>query len=102
VQGRHVLSVALALAVTAMSGPVLAVAGAAPSGTLVLVVSAPGPGARDALIRSAGGRPVGPSQAALAGFATSRAPDFPRRLRDAGAWLVLDGARIARICGFEA
>jgi hypothetical protein len=45
---------------------------------------------------------VGPSQAALAGFASSRAPDFPRRLRDAGAWLVLDGARIARICGFEA
>lgn len=100
--GRQRLVVVLAFGMTALSGPVLALAGAAPSGPLVVVVSAPGAEARDAMIRRAGGSPVGPVRTPFAGLAMSEAPGFAERLREAGAWIVLDGQRIAQICGLEA
>jgi hypothetical protein len=98
---RIILRAAM-LGLVALSGPALALAGAGPPrGGLVLVVSIPGAAARDGLIRAAGGVPAGPVQTALAGFAAGPGPDFPGRLREAGAWFVLDGARIARICGLD-
>lgn len=99
---RHRFVLALFIALSALAGPLLAVAGTAPSaGGVVLVVGPAGSAARDAIVRLAGGTPVGPAQAPLAGFATSDASGFVDRLHDAGAWLVLDGDRLARICGLQ-
>ena len=86
-----------------LSGPLFALAGARPDPTSVLlvVVSPAGPGAVD-VIRAAGGVPIGPNRAPLASLAAPAAPDFALRLRDAGAWLVLDGQRLAAICGVSA
>jgi hypothetical protein len=101
-QKRHMLIVALVIALSAFAGPVLAIAAAAPvPGNVVLVVVPSGPVDRDALVRAAGGTPIGPSQAPLGGLAASDAPDLAERLYKQGAWLVLDAARLARICGLE-
>jgi hypothetical protein len=97
---RLILAASLAAAIGA--GPALALAmSRADGGGVLLVVSAPDAGAREALIRRAGGRPVGPAQARLAGFATSERAGFADRLRAAGAWLVLDAGRLASLCGGE-
>lgn len=52
------------------------------------------------LVQKAGGDLVGPVQApmGLLAFAADGS-DFNRRLRDAGAWAVIDGTSIARLCG---
>lgn len=67
---------------------------------MLLVVTPPW---RDALavIGDAGGRPIGPEASVLGQFATSDTPDFPDRLRAAGAWVVLDGEAISALCGWE-
>ena len=53
-----------------------------------------------ALVRLAGGAPVGPTVAPMGILAYAPdAPDFDTRLREAGALAVMDGSVLARICG---
>lgn len=81
--------------------PIMIVASAGPfSGGPVLVVS-PWGEATQANISQAGGRLIGPQSAPLGAFATSDDPDFPQRLKASGAWAVINGARLAAICGVE-
>ena len=86
-----------------LSGPLLALASArpGPASLLLVVVPPAGPDAV-AVIRAAGGVPVGPRQAPLAAFAAAPAPHFAERLRSQGAWMVLDGDRLAALCGVPA
>jgi len=53
------------------------------------------------ILRRAGGRPIGPTRApfALLAVANDHPEDFPDRLKTEGAWLVLDGAIAAQLCG---
>jgi hypothetical protein len=53
-----------------------------------------------ALVRRAGGDPVGPFHAPMGvlAFASDNAA-FDRRLREAGAWAVVNGTSIAALCG---
>jgi len=53
----------------------------------------------DAAIARAGGRAISPAPAPLAALAVGPGPDFARRLKAAGAWMVLDGRRLADLCG---
>lgn len=79
--------------------PAITLVGHAPaSGGPVLVIAAHA----DAIIRRAGGRQVGLAAAPLGSLAASSDPEFPRRLRQGGAWLVLDGSVLASICGASA
>ncbi|MFN3613136.1 MAG: hypothetical protein ACK4WC_01055, partial [Rubrimonas sp.] len=68
------------------------------AGTPVVVVGPPWVSAADLAMR-AGGRPVGPLQAPMGVLAVFEDPDFPARLRAAGAWGAFDGARLAALCG---
>ena len=77
--------------VAARSGPE---AGPAP----VLAVAPPWADI-SAIVERAGGRPVSPVDAPLAVLATGPGPDFPARLKAAGAWFALDGRRLAQLCG---
>jgi len=91
----------LSLAAGVLVGPALALATAtapAPEAGGVLLVVAPAAQAR-ALVARAGGAEVAPVSAPFAILATSGDADFAARLRRAGAWLVLDGRAIARLCG---
>ena len=91
--------VILCLAIAAGAGPVVSLAAAPPpgDGSIHLVVAPAALRAR--VLDTAGGHPVGPADAPLAGLAASPDPDFAARLKRAGAWLVLDGEAVARLCG---
>ena len=67
-------------------------------GAPVLVVFAPGSDGA-ARIAAAGGRDIGPERAPMGYLAVSENVDFQQRLEDEGAWVVADGAMLARICG---
>ncbi|SES29586.1 hypothetical protein SAMN04490244_109142 [Tranquillimonas rosea] len=76
--------------------PVLvSLASSAQPGAPVIVV---GPDAVRA-IHVAQGRRIGPRRAPLGVLAVSDRPDFANRLRQSGAWAVLDGRAAAWICG---
>lgn len=89
---------ALCLALLGPLLPVLSLPAAA--GGLLLVVVPPWASAVD-VVDAAGGRPIGPEQSPFGLFATSDAQDFPDRLRDAGAWAVLDGTAVSTLCGWK-
>lgn len=100
-----VLVVATCLFLAAAAGPLVALSAAAarpPAPGGVMLVVAP-ERTRAALLAAAGARPVGPADAPLASLAVQAGPvadpGLPRRLRSAGAWLVLDGTVLARLCG---
>ena len=83
-----------------MAGPVMLLAAPpAAAGGLVLVISPPWSGGAARIVVQSGGQLVGPDAAPFARFATSEGPKFDRKLREAGAWAVLDGTRLAAICG---
>lgn len=68
------------------------------AGDLVLVVAAPwGPQAHD-IIRSSGLNETYPVRAPLGGLTQLSTPSDAGRLRENGAWLLLDGKRIAALC----
>lgn len=74
-----------------------------PRGTsdLVLVISSPWVDGVD-LVEQAGGRPIGPQSNALATLAAGDDADsFIKRVGQAGAWAILDGAALAALCGWE-
>ena len=93
------LALAMLCLATLLAGPVLALAGAPPRpGAPVLVVAPPWAGL-DAMIRDAGGRPLGPVAPSLARLAQFPDTGFAPALRAAGAWAVADAGRLSDICG---
>lgn len=80
----------------ALTGPILAIAKTPvpQAGDVMLVI------AQDAtnVVRQAGGRLVGPTQAPLAVLAIGD-HEFAAQLYASGAWVVTDGDWIAQICG---
>lgn len=87
--------------VAIIASPLIVVLSAkAPDSAPVLVI-APWGAATETQIVLAGGQLVGPLRAPLAALARSDNPDFGAALRLAGAWAVIDGGRIAALCGAE-
>lgn len=88
------------LGIVALSGPaaLLALPEAHAPGAPVLAVAPPWADL-PAIAEEAGGRPIGPFAAPFAMLAVGSDPSFPARLRAAGAWLALDGRRVAQLCG---
>lgn len=84
-----------------LAGPAIVVASAPvrPDGPL-LVISGWGDRA-ERIVDTAGGQVYGPVRASLGILATSSNPAFADNLRAAGAWAVLDGSRIAALCGAD-
>ena len=83
-----------------IAAPVLALAGRPLQSATTFLVVGPMDGLPE-ILRRAGGRPIGPTGApiALLAVAGSQPESFPARLRMEGAWLVLDGAIAAQLCG---
>ncbi|MBL3560308.1 hypothetical protein [Rhodovulum sulfidophilum] len=83
-----------------VAAPVLALTGRPIQTASTLLVVGPMNGLPD-ILRRAGGRPIGPTRApfALLAVADDHPEDFPDRLKAEGAWLVLDGAIAAQLCG---
>ncbi|WP_339949950.1 hypothetical protein [uncultured Albimonas sp.] len=73
-------------------------AGAPAGGDPVLAIVAPWTDV-EAVVAQASGRGISPISAPLAALAVGEGPDFPERLKAAGAWLVLDGRLLAELCG---
>lgn len=95
---RLILTAFFLLALVA--SPVVLVASSTPrDGIPVIVVGAPWGDRLETVISQAGGQILGPESAPFARIATSDTPEFFQRLRDAGAWAVLDGTRLATLCG---
>lgn len=82
--------------------PVLAVRAAPVGDGPRLVVHAPWTDGA-ALVARAGGMVVGPRDAPMGILAARGTADgFDARLRAAGAWAVIDGSVLARLCGVKA
>ncbi len=93
------LSIPVMIALAVFGGPAATVAARpAAAGFPVLVIAAD----PEAVVARAGGTPVAPISAPLGTLAAAGDPDFIQRLRDGGAWLVLDGRVLAAICGVAA
>ncbi len=79
--------------------PVLALTAQPPvAGQPVLVVVAPWV-SLDHVVGGAGGRLIGPRVAMLGGLAVADRPNFIQKLKQAGAWAVVDGRKTALLCG---
>lgn len=92
----------LALISLLFAGPLLALAASKPvPGEAVLVIS-PGAAERHIMIAAAGGRVLGPAEARFGVLALSEEDDFVASLLAHGAWFVVDGRRVAFLCGVEA
>ncbi len=89
------------LSCIALATPVALLAGTRPDpGGIVLVVAPPWAttGGAAGIVSAAGGREIGPMRAPFAVLATL--DDLPAA-RQHGAWLLLDGRVLARICGVD-
>ena len=100
---RHVLtawSILLALIATIVALGLAALPGGHPTvGAPVLVIAPPwGPGAA-AIVARAGGKAVGPVDAAFGTLAAFDGTIPVEKMRALGAWSVRDGASLALICG---
>lgn len=84
-----------------ISGPLLAVLSEPPAHDGPVLVISLVPGLREQIIERAGGRIVGPQQAAFGSFATSNDPNFVQNLQASDVWFVVNGRRIAKLCGVE-
>lgn len=79
--------------------PLLALTAQPPiAGKPMLVVVPPWGSVAD-VVSGAGGRLIGPQLAILGGLAVADTPNFREKLKEAGAWAVLDGRRTALLCG---
>ncbi|MCJ2084259.1 hypothetical protein [Methylobacterium sp. J-090] len=83
-------------AATALGIPLLLL-GTPETGRPVLVIAPPGSGAARIfdLVGRADGRVLRGAGLAWMAVAVSERPDFPRRLRDAGAWAVVSASSVA-------
>jgi hypothetical protein len=95
-------AVSAAFLIAALAGPLAALGAAAPRPDAPVLAIAPPWIDVDAVVARAGGRPIGPVGAPLATLAQGEGAHFAERLRDAGAWMVVDGAALARLCGAAA
>jgi hypothetical protein len=97
-----VLLIAVALAAS-LTGPVAVatVRAVAPSSGVYLVITPPWRDA-EAVIAAANGREVGVERPAVGRVVQGRDAEFVDRLWKAGAWLVLDDARLLALCGVRA
>lgn len=66
----------------------------------VLVVAGPGTNLEQ-IVEQSGGWVVGVSRAPLAIMGFSDGSDFEIRLKENGAWAILDGKALAWLCGVE-
>lgn len=83
----------------AFTGPVLAVANAQPvTGSVSLVIGSPWKSSMD-IITETDGQLVGPYSLRIGALAASDDPEFINDLKSAGAWFILDGDRLAQMCG---
>lgn len=81
--------------------PLITLGAASPDpGSIVLVISGWGDASR-ARVEHAGGALFGPIDAPFGVFAFSDDPDFAANLRAAGAWAIVDGKKLAAICGAQ-
>ncbi|MGH1368326.1 MAG: hypothetical protein ACRBCL_06885 [Maritimibacter sp.] len=81
--------------------PVMIIAGTGPLPAGPVLVVSPWGAKAKSNIEMAGGRIIGPETAPFGIFAASDDPQFSTRLRASGAWAVLNGARLAAICGVK-
>lgn len=91
----------LLLLAFALAGPAMvlaALANPAP-GDLRFVLHPPWLDAAD-LVENAGGDVFGPERSLIGVFAVPNSADFDQKARRSGAWLLLDGRRLAQICGY--
>jgi hypothetical protein len=95
------LALGALLALGLLAGPSAALLGlvAPPGGDGPVIAVAPPWTDLDAIVEAAGGRPVGPVAAPAAVTAAGPDESFSARLTAAGAWLALDGRRVAQLCG---
>lgn len=84
------------------AGPLLALAASKPVPGEVVLVIGPGVTERHVMIAAAGGRLLGPAEARFGVLALSEKDDFAASLMAQGAWFVVDGRRVAFLCGVEA
>ena len=91
---RYSTPIMIFLAVVAGPAVTLAARPVEPGQPLLVIAADPG-----AVVARAGGAPVSPVSAPIGTLAAAPDPDFARRLKDGGAWLVLDGRVLAAICG---
>lgn len=95
----QVLQIVVIVLGLALGGPVAALLSLpAVDHGLVLVISPPWAD-RDGQIARAGGRGLGPGASLMGSLAQADSPGFGPRLRAAGPFLVLDGRRLASLCG---
>ncbi len=95
--GRAFAVLAIALSLIAPLGVSLA-GGTETASAVHLVVAAPWSDV-ETLVAEAGGRLSGPRHPLLGRIAAGEDGGFPRRLRAAGAWLVVSDPRLLTLCG---
>ena len=86
---------------TLIAGPLIVALSSVPQESDLVLVLAPDVQVRENMIREAGGRLVGPEQAVFGSFAVSDDPEFVTSLKASGAWFVVNGQRIALLCGVD-
>ncbi|TMV83711.1 hypothetical protein FGG78_22415 [Thioclava sp. BHET1] len=87
-------------ALVLLAGPATVLANARlPDGAPLSLVILPPWMDAEHVLRQAETRPVGPMRAPIGLFAMGSGPDLSARLYRAGAWAVLDGRRLAALCG---
>jgi len=83
-------------------GPILALATAKPQAGEILLVVGPDPVFLQAAVVNAGGRLIGPELARFGMLVIAESEQFTSEILKQGAWIILDGRRLAHICGVEA
>ena len=91
----------LCVAIGIFAGPIAALTFAEPARSDIALVIAPPWVAHDELIEAADGKIIGPTSAYFGVLATSEQADFVETVKSKGAWFVLDGERMAAICGIK-
>lgn len=84
-----------------LAGPLLALATSKPVPGEIMLVIGPDPSAQYAMVKEAGGRPLGPEIARFGLLVISENEDFATSLMQEGAWFVVDGRQMALLCGVE-
>ena len=94
------LSVMFMPVLAVIAGPVALAMGAEPDvGAPVLVVAPPWGPPPESIVHAAGGAVMSPEQNTISTLAVSEDADFLEKLRQSGAIILLDGRRLAAICG---
>ena len=86
---------------TLIAGPLVVALSKVPEENDLVLVLAPDMKVRERMILEVGGRLIGPEQAVFGSFAVSDDPEFVPSLKASGAWFVVNGQRIALLCGVD-